>query len=74
MPELHDLRAKITAETAAALEAASESTGTDKSELVREILDKWAAGRIYECRLLVAALEREGLGARINGARGKGRA
>jgi len=74
MVELVDLRAKITRETAAALEAEHLASGVDKSEIARDVLHRWAADRIHSCRLLVAELAREGIDARLNGNRGKGRA
>ena len=74
MVELVDLRAKITRETNAALDAEHSATGVDKSEIAREVLHRWAMDRIHGCRLLVEALTREGIEARINGKAGKARA
>ena len=72
--DLVDLRAKITRRAAAALEAEHLSTGVDKSELVRQILETWAASKEHYCTLLLQSLAREGLEPRVNGRPGKGRA
>ena len=60
-PELHDLRAKVTAETAVVLESRAKSRAIDQSELVREILHDWALDAIHEASLIAAGLDREGL-------------
>ena len=58
---LIDLRSKITVETDAVLEAIHRSTGKDKSEIVRDVLHKWAAAEIHASILLAGILKREGI-------------
>lgn len=59
--ELKDFRGKITTETDCALEAIARTTGHDRSEIVREILHKWALEKIHESTVLAGLLAREGL-------------
>lgn len=75
--ELKDLRAKITPRTNAVLEALNRSTGRDKSEIARDILDKWAAEQIHAATLIdrMLAVEGEpGIGEGSSGNRGESRA
>ena len=65
--ELRDLRAKVTVETDAALDAISRASGRDRSEIVREVLHAWALQKIDESRLLLHRLDVEGLTARDDG-------
>lgn len=58
--ELRDLRAKVTPRTAAVLEALNRATGRDKSEIARDILDKWAADQIHAASLIDRMLAVEG--------------
>lgn len=50
--ELKDLRAKVTRRTDAVLEAMNRASGRDKSEIAREVLDKWAAEQIHASTLI----------------------
>lgn len=59
--ELKDFRGKITAETDCVLEAMSRTSGRDRSEIVREILHKYALDKIEEHSLLTDLLAREGV-------------
>ena len=59
--ELHDLRGKITARTHCALEARHRATGKDRAEIVREILDAWAAEEVHAANVLHRMLRGEGL-------------
>ena len=58
--ELRDLRAQITVRTWCALEARSRQSGKEKAEIVREILDQWAAGEVVALSELQRLLESEG--------------
>lgn len=68
---LIDLRAKITIETDAVLEAVQRATGKDKSEVVRDVLHKWAASEIHASNVLHTILRREGIGGASEGGPGK---
>lgn len=59
--ELKDFRGKITSETDCVLEAMNRVSGRDRSEIVREILHRWALDRIHEHSVLTALLAREGI-------------
>jgi predicted DNA-binding protein len=69
--ELKDLRAKITPRTNAVLEALNRTTGRDKSEIVREILEKWADEQIHAATLIDRLLVGEGEPGISEGASGK---
>ena len=56
-----DLRAKINRRADAVLTAKSAATGKDKSELVREILDEWAAQELHAATVMHRLLRSEGL-------------
>lgn len=71
--ELRDLRAKISVQTDAALDAHSRVTGRDRSEIAREILHKWALEQVAISTLLDARLRAEGGDAIDEGASGRGR-
>lgn len=68
---LIDLRAKITAEADAVLEAVQRSTGKDKSEVVRDVLHKWAVAEIHASNVLHSILQREGINGASEGGLGK---
>jgi predicted DNA-binding protein len=58
--ELFDLRAKITLPAYQVLDATSRATGRDKSDLVREILDRWAEEEIHKARLILRLTNSKG--------------
>ena len=59
--ELRDIRAKVTVEADIALEVECATSGKDKSELVREILQQWAMQRIHAAKVLARRLDAEGM-------------
>jgi hypothetical protein len=61
MSELRDLRAKITVETDAVLDAISRVTGQDRSEIVRDWLHKLAKEQIDICTVMQSRLSAEGI-------------
>lgn len=65
--ELKDFRGKITTETDCALEALARVSGHDRSEIVRDILHKWALEKIHESSVLAALLAREGVAGESKG-------
>lgn len=58
---LKDLRAKVTPETDAVLEAVARASGRDRSEIVREILHDWAIEEIDKASMVHKMLRAEGL-------------
>lgn len=71
--ELRDLRAKITVQTDAALDAHSRVSGRDRTDIAREILHKWALEQVAIATLLDARLRAEGMGAADAGTPGRSR-
>jgi hypothetical protein len=69
--DLRDLRAKVTVEADAALDAASQASGRDRSEIVRDVLHQWALAKIDEASLLLHRLEVEGIAGIGDGKRGR---
>ena len=65
---LIDLRAKVTPEADAVLEAVQRATGKDKSEVVRDVQHKWAMNEIHAASVLQSILQREGLSGASGGA------
>lgn len=57
---LEDLRAKITARAHCALVAHARAHGLDKSEVVRDILEAWAARQIHGASMLARCLRAKG--------------
>ena len=71
--ELHDLRGKITTRTHCALEARARATGKDRGEIVRDILDAWAADEVHAAMVLHRSLLAQGLAGIDGGAAGNRR-
>lgn len=71
--ELRDLRAKITVQADAVLDSISRVRGVDRTEIVREVLHKWALEHIAIGTLIDARLRAEGMDDAEEGARGRGR-
>lgn len=67
---LQDLRGKITAETHCALTAYCRANGVERSELVRQILHKWAMRQIHGASVLTRCLAAKGIGAASEGIAG----
>lgn len=59
--DLHDFRGKLTTRTHCALEARSQATGKDRAEIVRDILDAWAADEGHAAMVLHRNLMAQGL-------------
>jgi hypothetical protein len=68
--DLRDLRAKITVETDAVIDAISRVTGKDRSEIVRDWLHEKAAEQIAIFSVLQDRLKAEGITAASEGASG----
>ena len=62
MADFRDLRAKITERADQVLEAHSRAHNMDKSELVRKVLDEWAAREIHVATLVARLTRGEGGG------------
>lgn len=65
--ELLDLRAKITPEADCVLAAVSRASGTDRSEIVRDILHRWALKRMHAATVLACQMKAKGITAANQG-------
>ena len=65
--ELIDLRAKISPEADCVLAAVSRSSGTDRSEIVRDILHRWALKRMHAATVLALQMKAKGITAANQG-------
>lgn len=68
--DLHDFRGKFTTRTACALEARSQATGKSQQEIVREVMDQWAADEVHAAMVLHRQLLAQGLRGIDGGMRG----
>ena len=57
---LADFRGKLTQRTDAVLEAINRASGRDKSEITREVMDKWAEEQIHAATLITRLTRDEG--------------
>lgn len=71
--ELEDLRAKVTPLAHHVLNSYAQVHGIDKTELVRDILDKWASRQVHAASVITKTLQREGIAAENEGIGGRGR-
>ncbi|HEU6454128.1 MAG TPA: hypothetical protein VN201_01555 [Roseateles sp.] len=69
--ELIDFRGRISQLADAAIDAKAKSTGRERQEIVREILDAWADREVHGASLLLEALQSKGLSGSASGARGQ---
>lgn len=69
--DLRDLRAKVSVETDCALEAAARVTGRDRSEIVRDVMHRWALEEIDRATVLLRRLSAEGIAAAPEGGSGR---
>lgn len=58
--ELVDFRGRLTKRTDNVLFAVSRKSGRDKSDLVRAVMDGWAAEREAEARLILRMVDPKG--------------
>jgi hypothetical protein len=63
--ELRDLRAKISPKADQVLAGVAHARNCEKSELVRAILDEWAAKVIHECTVVNQFVGCEGCPGRV---------
>ncbi len=68
---LKDLRAKVTPETWCVLQARARATGLEHSEIVRDVLHRWAALEMRAATLLPHLMATEGIGAPACGPQGR---
>lgn len=52
MSDLTDLRTKITSRTAQVMAAINHASGRERSQIAREVLDKWAAQQIHASMII----------------------
>lgn len=71
--ELRDLRARITIETDAVLDAMASVLDKERAEIVRDVLHKWAEEQIAIATLTQRRLKAEGVSATPEGAQGSAR-
>lgn len=68
--ELRDLRARISVAADVTLDLECKRLGLDRSELIREILERWAWEKIHAAQHLIEGITAEGISAADEGGRG----
>ena len=68
---LVDFRCKVTPEIDALLETLHRTTGRDKSEIARDVLQKWAVTEIHAAMMLHGELKAKGVLRDYEGVTGK---
>jgi hypothetical protein len=68
---LVDFRCKVTPEIDSLLEAKHRITGLDKSEIARDVLQKWAVAEIHVVMMVYDELKSKGILGDYKGATGK---
>lgn len=66
-----DFRCKVTPEIDSLLEARHRITGLDKSEIAREVLQKWAVSEIHTAMMVYSELKSKGILGDYEGVLGK---
>lgn len=66
-----DFRCKVTPEIDSLLEARHRITGLDKSEIAREVLQKWAVSEIHTAMMVYSELKIKGILGDYEGVLGK---
>lgn len=59
--ELRDYRGRISVLADIFIDAEAKSSGRERQEIVREVLDEWANQRLHALSLAQAALDAEGM-------------
>lgn len=68
---LVDFRCKVTQEIDSLLEAKHRITGLDKSEIARDVLQKWAVAEIHVVMMVYRELKSKGILGEYEGVLGK---
>ena len=68
---LVDFRCKVTPEIDSLLEAHHRATGRDKSEIARDVLQKWAIAEIHTVMMVCSELKSKGILGDYEGVQGK---
>jgi len=58
--ELIDARIRITHQTDGVVEAIARATGKERSEIMRDVLDKWASDEIHKASLITRFASSDG--------------
>lgn len=69
--ELYDFRGKLTTEGHCAIAAYARAHDIDKSEVVRDIVHRWALAQIHSATLLTNCLRAKGVTGAVEGTAGK---